>query len=390
MNKYFYSLIAFFFIAVSVLFLPVSTQAKVITSANSVVVEEDEVIEEDLFVTGESVVINGTVDGDVYAAGGNIEITGNVTGDILAAGGNIFISGTIGQDVRIAGGSIVISGAQIGKALSAAGGTITIDTTSSIGGSLTVAGGTVTNRAPVGRDVLIGAGSAVLNAPVSGEVLAGVSSLQLGSNASISGDLRYPSTASTNFSDSASISGTVTEITPDQEGLRSIDSRPEDLGKAWFGANSAFKLWSYLSALVIGAILLHYFPKTSLAATRTLEVQPLKSALWGLLALLLAGPLFIVLLLTFIGIPLAFILLMLFMISLYLTKLVVGLALGRYLQGQFGWDKLSAFMTLALGMGIYYIFQLVPFFGGIVSFLGTIAGLGAIYIYTKTVFKKKR
>jgi cytoskeletal protein CcmA (bactofilin family) len=369
------------------LLLPQPAEARVITGKTTAVVNEDEVIGEDLFIAAESVTINGTVEGDVYAAGGSVEINGTVTGDVLAAGGNLILSGSVGQDVRAAGGSILVNNAEIAKGATLAGGSITIDSESSIGGSLLTAGGNITNRAPIGRDLLIGAGSAVINAPVQGEVLAGVESLQIGPNASIAGDLSYPTSADTNISPAASISGTIKEVL--SKGTEDLSKPARDLGAAWSGAHTGLKIWSYLSAMVVGALLLYFLPKVSTGVADTLSERPLASVLWGFVAFLLVGPLFFMLLFTILGIPLAFLLLLFFFIDLYLTKLVVGLALGQWLTGRFGWG-LSLFLTLALGLGVYYLLQLVPILSFFVSFLGTLAGLGAIVVYKARLLPSRK
>ena len=56
---------------------------------------------------------------------------------------------------------------------------------------------------------------------------------------------------------------------------------------------------------------------------------------WGFLVLVLAFPAFIILMLTGIGIHLALILMVLFFLTLYVSKLFVGMAIGKKLATYF-------------------------------------------------------
>ena len=51
----------------------------------TVEITKSENIKGDLFLTGNRIVIDGTVDGDVYAFGQDIEVNGRITGDLLTA-----------------------------------------------------------------------------------------------------------------------------------------------------------------------------------------------------------------------------------------------------------------------------------------------------------------
>jgi hypothetical protein len=55
-------------------------------------IEAGEVIDDDVFITGDEVVIDGTVNGILFAAGGTIRINGTVNGDAFLAGYRIIVS----------------------------------------------------------------------------------------------------------------------------------------------------------------------------------------------------------------------------------------------------------------------------------------------------------
>ncbi|TAK33207.1 MAG: hypothetical protein EPO21_13615, partial [Chloroflexota bacterium] len=68
-----------------------------------VTIGADQIIDDDLYVFGNSIIIDGTVTGDVFSAGGQITIHGNVGGSINAAGGSINVTGRVGKAVRAIG-----------------------------------------------------------------------------------------------------------------------------------------------------------------------------------------------------------------------------------------------------------------------------------------------
>ena len=60
-------------------------------NGQTVTIGEDEVIDEDLYLSGETVIMNGTVNGDLVVFATNITINGSVSGDVQAAGKEIFM-----------------------------------------------------------------------------------------------------------------------------------------------------------------------------------------------------------------------------------------------------------------------------------------------------------
>ena len=67
-------------------------------------VPANEIVEDDLYMTGDTMTIQGTVRGDVIAAGRVIRVEGIVEGDLVAAAQVVEITGVVEDDVRIAVG----------------------------------------------------------------------------------------------------------------------------------------------------------------------------------------------------------------------------------------------------------------------------------------------
>jgi hypothetical protein len=284
-------------------------------TGGTVVVEAGETVSDDLQAVGGTVIVRGTVEGDLQAFAGTVvlEESGTVTGDVQGAAGSITIAGEVGEDLEIAGGSIDI-----------------------------------TETATVGGDVDTGAGSFTLDGRVDGTVRVGAGSILLGSTASVGGDFRYD--GDFEQADGATVEG---EILQDSSiSGAEFDGLPAVAG--WL-----FTAYSLALTLVFGAILLLLMPGVAAATTFNSRERPARTAGAGLLALVAGPALFLVLLLTVVGIPLAFLWLV-----VYVLLLFVGFVLGEY----------------AVGAWLLSLADYEPFVGGLVEFVVLLLGLGALAV----------
>ncbi len=368
------------------LFLPAQANAAIRADGEHVIVETDETIDDDLYAAGETVTIRGTVNGDVYAAAGLVNVSGTINGDLIAAGGTITVSSaTISEDLRIAGGNIVVSETQIGDSLSSFGGNITISG-GSIGGGVNFASGTNVINTLIGRGLVGGGGVVSLDSPVGRDVFIGAGSLSLGSKAIINGDINYSSEQEADINSDAQITGNI-NYNPIED-QRAPDK--EQIDHIFAGMAIGFKVWAFLSTLLAGAILLKLFPKSAQDLSALITKQPVTALGWGLLKLLLIIPLLILLLITIIGIPLSLITFLVFLIEAYLTKIIVSLAAGDYLNQKLKLKQKNRYLIYTLGLFILALLGCIPILGGIVSFVGFLFGLGAIFQYKISLIKKQK
>lgn len=363
-----------FLIPLFVLASPV--EGRVISGKGNVLLAAGEVVDDDLYVAGENVVVEGVVNGDLYVAGGVVEVRGTINGDLLSVGGTILVKGTVAEDVRVLGGSILLSNAQVGDSVSLFGGSLTIDRESRVGGGLVLGGGTAVVNGQVGRGIVGSVGSLTLNGRVGKDVRVGVGQLGVGPGARIGGEVVYVSQRKVNLASRAQIGAGIKQVLP---------RASQGAGRGWLGLkevgerlNLGFKVWSYLSAVLVGLVVVSLFHRSSLEIPEAILENPLRTLGWGLLMLLLPPLLFIFLIVTLIGVPLALILLALWLIEGYLSKVWVGLLLGRGFFEAFGRGEVTPYARLAVGLLIYYLVTAVPVVGFWVSTATLVFGLGAI------------
>ncbi|MFH2085742.1 MAG: polymer-forming cytoskeletal protein [bacterium] len=378
-------LVALFTIFISLFtFAPVAFAKVMWQEKGKLTIPVGETIDDDLFIASENVAIDGTVNGSVFVGAGNVAVSGNIKGDLLIGTGQADLSGVVSGDLYIGAGNITLSKLTVGGNVVTAAGNLTIDETSKIGGSLITGVGNLKNSAPVGRSIMVGAGMAYLDNKVGRELRFGGRDLELGPHASIAGNVTYAlgeERGTFKQDPSATIGGTVSKYTPPVQAQRDMTKVKSDLAKFGRAFHGTWLVISFLGSLLVGFFLLKLFPKTSLGLTSQITKSPMPSLGIGFLIMILAFPVFLVLALTVIGLPLAGLLFLLFCLEVHLAKLVSAYALGRFVAGQFSWNKLGVYAVFGIGLALFYFLRAIPMIGWISSNLFTWAGLGAMWHY---------
>lgn len=366
----------------SVLIFPaVSFAQNNFNSGNNVVLSSDQTINRDYFASGSDILVNGTVNGDAYFAGGNTTINGKINGDLLSVGGNININGEVAGSIRAAGGNIIING-KIGRNVSIAGGSINIHPSSEIAGSMTAAGGNINVLGPIGKDVNIAGGQVNIDNSVGGDIAAGIGQLTLSPNAKVDGNINYWSNNKASLSSQSTVSGKITQHIPPQ---RQKMQTPQAAKATLAAFVAAFKIMGFLSALLIGFILIKVFPVFVSKTSNEISGNLLLTLAVGFIALAATPFLFILLLATVIGIPIAFLYVIAVVFDLWFAKIFVSLAIGLYTSKRVE-HKWNMHLALFLGLLIYYIIGIIPVIGWLFDLLAGLAGFGAIILTKKNIF----
>ncbi|MBU2219671.1 polymer-forming cytoskeletal protein [Patescibacteria group bacterium] len=365
------------------LLLPFAASAYRIKTDDSVYVPKDEVIEGNLYAAGANLTIEGKVTGDVICAGQSININGNVEGDVICAGQSININGNVGGSLRLAGNSINLNG-RVARNGIIIGATIVTAASSSVGWDLLILGNSFELMGDVGRDLYGSAAKVNVAGQIGKNIDINFGSknnndkpLTIAGTAKIDGQVKYKSDKDADIDSGAVIKGEVIHNFPTVIAKKSnFTSLPW-----WWG-----KLISLFSALVIGLVLISFWREKIMKITDLMLTKIGSSLGWGILALLLTPIIAIILLITIIGMPLAFILLALWLIALYTSKILVGILVGKSLLNNY-WPKKKDSLILAMIIGIiiaHLIFSL-PIIGRFVYLLAMLWGLGGILM----AFKKQ-
>jgi hypothetical protein len=373
----------FIFILLLVLIIPA-----VAFALNFEVGEEihlNEIVNDDFYAAGGILTLSSNVNGDLVAAGGKIAIESRISQDLTLAGGEVIMSGEVGDDARLAGGNVTIA-TTIKDDLLVGGGNITLTDSGFVGGDLIIAGGNIVINGVINGSIRGGGGNIYINNVVRGDVeLLGIENVKFGPNGKVLGDFRYKS---------PSISKHVTPKTVQGE-VKYTPSRPpidlKDVGTTFKKIIAWIFGIKILALLFVGLFFVWICRFYMTRSAETAFENPLKSLGLGLLVLIITPIAAIIALVTLIGCPLAYILMLMWLLVLFFGKLtaisIIGMKIVR-IKDKSGF--LKVYGAFALGVLIYVIIGLIPIIGWVLKLLLIVIGIGALTMYEKELFDMLR
>jgi cytoskeletal protein CcmA (bactofilin family) len=337
-----------------------------------VVVEADEIINEDLFIGGSHVEILGEVNGDVYIGAENVEIHGLINGDLLVAAETITVTGTLNDDIRVAGKTLTLTGATINDGVTFLGERMTLGSETTVNGTILFLGDTLRVDGLINGNIRGAGDTFVVNGEVTDSLYVATRVLHFGETALVNGDVYYTSDLEATTDEGSVING-------DLNWERIVI--PEWRKALSFWAEPVFAFISFLGTLVVGTFLLLVFYRPVTLISKRIRERPLLSLGMGSLVFLLAFPLFLLLILTVIGIPLAFLGITLFILGLCFGGIFVALALGHFFLEVLrpkATAAPSAYLSFLVGLISLYLLYQLPLFGWLLNLIVALMGLGAL------------
>jgi cytoskeletal protein CcmA (bactofilin family) len=383
---------------------------------DQVIIPAGEVVTDDLYVGAQTFTLDGTIQGDLLVAGNQITINGRVEGDLFAVGQTVIINGQVQDSARIAGAALILGNeASIGHDLLGTGYSLETRPGSSIGGDALFGGGQMLHAGSIARNLYVGSQGLALQGNVGGDVKAEVGSanqpsytypfgympnmpviptvasgLTVGSQATIGGNLDYRSWTAGAVSP-GSVSGQV-DFTP-------IPQPNTNNPSNWF----ANLLRSLATLILVGLLMVWLAPGFTRQGATTIRSKPWPSLGWGVVsifafffvllaliaAVILLSILFGVVTLgdllgttIWVGLLAVFALVMVFSLAAgYVSKILISCLGGRLILEQVKpeWAE-SRVWPVVVGIAIFVVLAAIPFFGGLISLIGVLFGLGALWL----------
>ncbi|MEM7174670.1 MAG: polymer-forming cytoskeletal protein [Chlamydiota bacterium] len=339
-----------------------------------VVIPSTAVIDQDLFLSGGSIEVAGTINGDLYVFGKQVFIDGTVNGDVLVIGGSVTISGVVSHSVRALGGQIEVSG-EVERNVSIVAATVDLTPSATVGLNVVVFAGNASVACTVGKNVRLHASTARFSGKVNGNIMASTSQMRVTATAQVNGTFDYWSDDPALIDSQAIIQGKVTHHPSFFYQL---------FQKKWvkgfrLGSRLAGLLMNFFYSLVIGLILMRYFPKRIELAGYALSHRPIQSLITGVIVLFLLPFSCLILLITILGVPFALALLSITVVSFYTAKLLPLFWISRRFFSQWKWGSHPQLLFTII-LVIYFGLTLIPFFGIVLSAAALLFGLGSIVL----------
>lgn len=233
-----------------------------------------------------------------------------------------------------------------------------------------------------GQDAHVPADTQVENVVVVGGN-ARIAGRVLGEVVSVGGSVYLESTAIVDGT-AVAIGGTV-ELSPGAQLYgEQVSIGLSSLGWLWPRIGS-FNLYRWRQGLALGRLLTVVFlgcicywllPRPIGRIASTVNANPAKASLLGLLAYLAAIPLTILFILTILGIPLVPVLWLLIVAARFLGQVALGLLAGRWLAPYLKLEVADMALAL-LGLVVLALISFLPVIGGLASLFYGIVGFGA-------------
>ncbi len=340
-------------------------------SGDSVVIDQE--VMDDLYLLSGSASIDAPILGDLHVMGGQVTINDNISEDLVVAGGRVVVMGNVEGDIRILGGQVAIYGS-VGEDVLVLGGQIDIGQDSVISGSVLAGSGYLSIEGTVMEEVRGGTGMFILNGVVEGDVTMTVEdTINISDEARIGGDLNYTAILETEFPKSV-IGGQVNynQSTP-RESVEDIDTTA-----AFF----AFKIVSYVSALIIAFLFVVFAPRLVEKSAKLTSENIIKSFAVGVLTMILAFIGSLILMMTLVGIPIALIISAALVIIFYISKVFVAIWLAGYIVNFRKKKnlKVKMFFAIMLTLFMYYLLSAVPYLGWLINMILFLIGAGTIML----------
>ena len=342
-----------------------------VTQSDLVFVRPEDTIAEDLYAAGNSIRVEGRIEGDLYAVAFNeIVVSGVVTGDVVAIASRIEVTGTIEGSLRVAGGQVLMNGA-VGDDMLVASWSTEVGSEGIVGRDLLTWSNRLGMGGSVDRDV--GGNVSTLNiaGAVESRVVVTVGRMRVEPSARIGGDVIYQSRREAEI-ESADVGGNVIRRTalPANVRLRGLRVLTLTLAVLGLAAMALTITWLWPRRVAATIVQARSGVRTWLTGL-AVALSPFGAA--GVLALLvgLSPP--------EAGIPLALVLLplVLGLLGVVVMAALVGFVPVAGLIGHRLFPNRSVAAAVLTGMVVLFVALAIPVVSWVVVVVGTPLGIGS-------------
>ncbi|MDH4264747.1 MAG: polymer-forming cytoskeletal protein [Deltaproteobacteria bacterium] len=286
-----------------------------------VVVKPDEVKAGDFIMAGADLEAAGEVKGDLTALGADVSHFGEVQGELKALGANVTLAGRYHQKVRAAAANLTLSGTFEGHVVAAAA-KITLTPT----------------------------------AVIKGDFLYRCAVMERGEGSKILGKFA-------------------------RKEFRAQDAWVQKGKKAFLSLWIFFWVLSLPALILVGSLLHYFFPGYSEAVVAAVSDSPWKNIGVGLVFLVVVPFGVVLSLITLVGIPAGIIAGLLYGTALYISRIFVGVWMGRKVLGYFKKNLATAFFwPLVCGTLLTTLLIWIPVLGWFFRLFFLLIGLGAMWL----------
>ncbi len=334
--------------------------------ANAIVVRGDK----DLIHIKESQIITD----DLYLAGNVIIIDGTINGSIFAVCKEIYVNGTINGDLNFISEKALLNQKSI---VSIRGLARELDLSGSVKKDVLIAGEKIKCKSLIAGNLLVAASQATISNKILGNGTIRVGELII-SDLYVKGNLEYMATESS-ITQNLMVGGN-TVVLEKQISEKIEEKMPwgKIILKVIFG-----NLYSFVVAYIFGLIWVIFMPNQASLIVMDAIKAPIRNFFLGLILLLLTPVICILLAFTFVGLPFALIIASTVGIGFYMSRIFIAIIIGKlvleniFYKCELEPTRVNKHNELLFGLFLIYIISMIPYLGFWSINLSVLAGFGA-------------
>lgn len=361
--KFFFVL--FFFLVLYFLYFvfPFSVWAK-----NIAYIPDKETIYGLYVESAKNITIDGNIDGEAYLVGQDVTINGNIVGDVIIVAVNTFINGHISGNARVFSVHTNLN-SRIDNNLTLISKESFLSKKASVGGNmLTISDELQFTGVIYGESKIISRFFFVDG--ILGKKANIVSkNLNIGKLAVFNSDLIYK-TKSPISNINNHVKGKIRYEKADNFLQFNLVGKKTEVYK------NILNVLNFLSVFILGTIMAFLFPKNFTIISQTVIEKPLANFIVGLLFYFISPVVILLLIFSIIGIPIALLLTFFMAVFIFLSRIIISLAIGNMIFK----DKNSKFIPLLVGLTITQIIFFLPFINVLFKIITLFLTTGALFI----------
>lgn len=372
------ALLAVFGLALG-LSVPVMASSLVEVSEGVSSLASDKTVDGSAFMGGDNVTVDGVIKGDLFCAGNTVTISGTVEGDVICGANNLTVGGTVKGDIRVGGNTVVLKGRVDGSA-SVGANSLILDSSASVGRDLLLGTNTASLAGTVERDLRVGVNQLNIDGKIGRNIDGALNGLVIASGATVGGNLTYTSDYDGSIA-SGTVAGTVERQTPSDYTQGDYSVSVSDMVQGFMAGALFLAVMFIVFALFVVLVMPRYI--RSLTDSKT-SVDLLKAALVGLVALVVSGPVMLLVAVSGVGLMVAGFLGLVLTLAVVLSGVPVAYLLGKFMLNN---RTSNVFIVVGLGALVLTILCLLPLVGLLVLFAIVSMGVGLILMGLRSQYE---
>jgi len=329
---------------------------------------------DDTYIGATTAVINSDIDGDLIIGANTAQIDGRIAGDLWVGASTVMVNNRVAGDVRIGAGDVVINSV-VDDDVIAGTGKLTIGEKAIIKGDLIVGSGSVVVYGRIYGNARIAGGAVTLKANIGGDVTVKTDNyLTILPGTKIGGELSYwAPTENPDFSKFAS----AVRYHPVTRRSRT----PMVGAFMWMVPAITFGLllWKFVCIFLLGALLIWLMPKLLPRVVAVIRKDYWKVFWQGLIFIIGVPALLVVLSLTVIGLPLAFVGGLLYVLVLLVGGIAAAALVGSWLIKKSDKTVGRQLGALAIGLVVLELLVIIPLVGWLIIWVLMVIGVGGLW-----------